>query len=265
MKHIALFPLLTLGLLLSACNDTSKTSSTDTVPIASLPASTEGSATENDKKASETSAAAQPALTEPGKIPDGYTELEPLVAAPVREFSEMPAAELPAGDLYALFDTPRGQVLIDLYEDKTPVTVNNFVQLARNRYYDGTRFHRVMDGFMAQGGDPLSADLGKKEQWGTGGPGYTFGDEIRQELTFSEPNLLAMANSGPSTNGSQFFITFEPTEFLNGRHAIFGKVASGEETLAKLTRTAESGGMSEQAIEGAEADELMRVRILSKN
>jgi peptidyl-prolyl cis-trans isomerase A (cyclophilin A) len=137
-----------------------------------------------------------------------------------------------AGELYATLKTNRGEIRVKLFPDHAPVTVQNFVELAEGekqwsdpktgqpssgRFYDGLIFHRVIDGFMVQGGDP--------EGTGRGGPGYQFKDEFHPELTFSKPYLLAMANAGPGTNGSQFFITVSPTPHLNRRHTIFGEVA----------------------------------------
>ncbi|HMN30272.1 MAG TPA: peptidylprolyl isomerase, partial [Caldilineaceae bacterium] len=124
---------------------------------------------------------------------------------------------------YATFKSERGDIRVQLFADRAPQTVNNFVFLAREGFYNDTVFHRVLDGFMAQGGDPTGT--------GMGGPGYTFGDEFNPSLTFDRPGLLAMANSGPSTNGSQFFITFAPTEWLNNLHTIFGEVVSGQDVL----------------------------------
>jgi cyclophilin family peptidyl-prolyl cis-trans isomerase len=120
-----------------------------------------------------------------------------------------------------------GEFVVQLFPDKAPKTVNNFVFLARNGFYDGTTFHRVIEGFMAQGGDPTGT--------GTGGPGYLFEDEF-SDLTFDKPGLLAMANSGPNTNGSQFFITFVPTPHLDGKHTIFGEVIEGMEVVNGITR-----------------------------
>ena len=120
-----------------------------------------------------------------------------------------------------------GEFVVELFDDQAPKTVNNFVFLARNGFYDGTTFHRVLDGFMAQGGDPTGT--------GTGGPGYQFEDEF-SDLTFDKPGLLAMANSGPNTNGSQFFITYAPTPHLNGLHTIFGQVVEGMEVVNGITR-----------------------------
>jgi cyclophilin family peptidyl-prolyl cis-trans isomerase len=131
-------------------------------------------------------------------------------------------------DYRAVVETDKGRMILELYEDDTPVTVNSFVFLARNKFFDGIVFHRIIDGFMAQTGDPLGL--------GTGGPGYQYGDEIRQKLTFDKKNLLAMANSGPATNGSQFFITFVPTPHLNGKHTIFGRLLEGEKVLNALNK-----------------------------
>ena len=121
-----------------------------------------------------------------------------------------------------------GEFVVELFDDQAPKTVNNFVFLARNGFYDGTTFHRVLDGFMAQGGDPTGT--------GTGGPGYQFEDEFSPDLTFDRPGLLAMANSGPNSNGSQFFITYAPTPHLNGRHTIFGEVVEGMDVVNGITR-----------------------------
>ena len=137
-----------------------------------------------------------------------------------------------ATELYATLSTNRGDIRVQLFPDHAPKTVKNFVGLAdgtgewtnpktgakgEGALYDGTVFHRVIDGFMIQGGDPLGT--------GTGGPGYRFNDEIHPELQFSKPYLLAMANAGPGTNGSQFFITVANTPWLNAKHTIFGEVA----------------------------------------
>lgn len=127
----------------------------------------------------------------------------------------------------ATFETEKGDIKVELFADRAPKTVNNFVFLAREGYYDGTTFHRVLPNFMAQGGDPTGT--------GTGGPGYRFEDEINLNLRFDEPGYLAMANAGPNTNGSQFFITFVPTPHLTGRHTIFGKVVEGMDVALDLT------------------------------
>ncbi len=128
----------------------------------------------------------------------------------------------------AVFTTDKGLMRFRLYAAESPLTVNNFVYLASQGFYDGTTFHRVIDGFMAQGGDPTGQ--------GNGGPGYTFGDEVANGLTFDRRGLLAMANAGPGTNGSQFFITFVPTPHLDGGHTIFGELVAGDDVLNSLTR-----------------------------
>jgi len=141
--------------------------------------------------------------------------------------------------LYAKIQTNKGDILVELYYDKTPLTVINFVSLAEGTmylggagkaietpFYDGLKFHRVIKDFMIQGGCPLGT--------GTGGPGYNFADECMAELCFDRPGLLAMANAGPGTNGSQFFITHVPTPHLNGKHTIFGRVAEGMDVVNSI-------------------------------
>lgn len=119
-----------------------------------------------------------------------------------------------------------GTFVIELYADKAPITVNSFVFLAREGYFDGVTFHRVLEGFMAQGGDPTGT--------GMGGPGYQFVNE-NSDLTFDKAGVVAMANAGPDTNGSQFFITFGPAEFLNGGYTIFGQVIEGMDVVNSIT------------------------------
>lgn len=125
--------------------------------------------------------------------------------------------------LKAIFETSRGNITIDLTPDKTPITVANFVNLAERGYYDGLVFHRVIPDFMVQGGDP--------EGRGYGGPGYTFNDEIDASLKHDRSGVLSMANAGPGTNGSQFFITHVATPWLDGKHAVFGFVTEGQDIV----------------------------------
>jgi len=120
--------------------------------------------------------------------------------------------------LKAVFETTKGTINVNLYEEKTPVTVANFANLIQRGYYDGLSFHRVIPDFMIQGGCPQGT--------GTGGPGYQFKDEFDAELKHDKPGMLSMANAGPGTNGSQFFITHVPTPWLDGKHSIFGSVES---------------------------------------
>ena len=137
--------------------------------------------------------------------------------------------------------TAKGDVNINLLPDKSPVTVANFVNLAKKGYYDGLKFHRVIDNFMAQGGDPTGT--------GMGGPGYRFEDEVNNGLNFSKAGKLAMANDGPGTNGSQFFITTVPTEWLNGNHTIFGEVVSDAD-LAVVKKLSNGDVMTKVVVEG---------------
>jgi cyclophilin family peptidyl-prolyl cis-trans isomerase len=133
----------------------------------------------------------------------------------------------PNKDYAAIFHTQRGDFTVQLFAKEAPITVNNFVTLARDGFYNGTTFHRVIKGFMAQGGDPTGT--------GTGGPGYKFNDEKGAlALKHNSAGILSMANSGPNTNGSQFFITFGPTPHLDGKHGVFGKVTSGMNVVNSL-------------------------------
>ena len=126
----------------------------------------------------------------------------------------------------ATLHTDKGDITLELFADKTPVTVNNFVFLAREGFYDGTMFHRVIADFMVQGGDPTGS--------GRGGPGYRFSDEFHPSLKHNKPGILSMANAGPNTNGSQFFITHVPTPWLDNKHSVFGQVAGGMEVLMSI-------------------------------
>ncbi|MGA2504747.1 MAG: peptidylprolyl isomerase [Anaerolineales bacterium] len=126
----------------------------------------------------------------------------------------------------ATLTTDKGDIVLDLFADKAPMTVNNFVFLAREGFYDGTIFHRVIPCFMTQGGDPTGT--------GRGGPGYRFADEFLPSLKHDKAGVLSMANSGPGTNGSQFFITYAPAPHLNNKHSIFGQVLSGMEVLTAI-------------------------------
>jgi peptidyl-prolyl cis-trans isomerase B (cyclophilin B) len=126
----------------------------------------------------------------------------------------------------ATIATDDGDIVIELFADKAPQTVNNFVFLARDGYYDGVTFHRVIKGFMAQGGDPTGS--------GRGGPGYKFADEFHPALKHDQPGILSMANAGPNSNGSQFFITYTETPHLDGKHSVFGRVIEGMDVLEAI-------------------------------
>ncbi len=132
----------------------------------------------------------------------------------------------PSKKFVATFDTSRGPIVCELFAKDAPNTVNNFVFLARDKFYDGTIFHRVIADFMVQGGDP--------EGSGRGGPGYNFADEVRNNPNKHQRGSLSMANAGPNTNGSQFFITHVVTNWLDGKHTVFGKVTSGQEVVDSI-------------------------------
>ena len=141
-----------------------------------------------------------------------------------KEWSSPPKMTIDEQNEYtAVIETDLGNIVLRLFANESPITVNNFVFLAQEGYYDGVMFHRVIHDFMVQGGDPTGT--------GSGGPGYMFGDEVNNGLKFDKPGLLAMANAGPGTNGSQFFITHVPTPHLTGNHTIFGEVIEGMDTV----------------------------------
>ncbi len=182
-----------------------------------------------------TSGSEEPPLTENNGSPTEET-FAPLGKG-CEVFDDIPAAAQyasapdmrinPAGQYTATIRMAKGgEIVIELYADKAPITVNSFVFLTCKGFYDGTTFHRVLADFMAQGGDPTGT--------GRGGPGYEFVNEY-SDLSFNEPGVLAMANAGPNTNGSQFFITFLPTEWLDGGYTIFGKVIQGMDVVMGIT------------------------------
>ncbi len=145
----------------------------------------------------------------------------------MKQWNTPPAMKIDPKKKYsATISTDQGDMVLELFADKTPVTVNNFVFLAREGFYDGTIFHRVIADFMAQGGDPTGS--------GRGGPGYRFQDEFHPSLKHDKPGILSMANAGPGTNGSQFFITHVPTPWLDRKHSVFGQITSGMEVLMSI-------------------------------
>lgn len=157
---------------------------------------------------------------------------------PVRMFTEPEMVLDPTKDYRAVLETDAGRIVLDLYEDRTPLAVNSFVFLALNHYFDGLAFHRVLEGFVAQGGDPLTATT-NRARWGTGGPGYSFDTETFDDLTFNAAGTLGMARSMSRTsNGSQFFITLAATANLNGQYTVFGRVTEGLDVLPRLARNA---------------------------
>ena len=143
------------------------------------------------------------------------------------QWSKAPAMEIDLKKTYtAVFSTDKGEFTVQLFADKVPFTVNNFVFLARQGFYNGTIFHRVIANFMVQGGDPTGS--------GRGGPGYQFKDEFHATLRHDKPGVLSMANAGPNTNGSQFFITHVPTPWLDNKHSVFGQVTHGMVVLMAI-------------------------------
>lgn len=133
-----------------------------------------------------------------------------------------------SNDLVAVFDTAKGDIRVELFPAEAPITVANFVNLSTRGYYNGLKFHRVIANFMVQGGDPTGT--------GMGGPGYNFGDEFSPLRRHDSAGVLSMANAGPGTNGSQFFITHGPTPHLDGKHSVFGKVLSGQEVVDAIAQ-----------------------------
>jgi cyclophilin family peptidyl-prolyl cis-trans isomerase len=144
-----------------------------------------------------------------------------------KQWSTPPAMQIdPKKQYKARMETDKGTMVIELFAEKTPKTVNNFVFLSREGFFDGVIFHRVISDFMVQGGDPTGT--------GRGGPGYKFGDEFVSSLRHDKQGILSMANAGPGTNGSQFFITHVPTPHLNGKHTVFGQVIEGLDVLMSI-------------------------------
>ena len=170
---------------------------------------------------------------------------------------DIPPIDVPGtGDLYARLKTTLGDIVLVLEEKRAPKTVANFVGLATGKItwtnhndeaqvgvplYDGVRFHRVIPDFMIQCGDPLSREPSMSRAWGTGGPGYRFEDEFHPELRHQGAGILSMANAGPGTNGSQWFITERSTPHLDNRHSVFGKVVSGLDVAHKIANVARDG------------------------
>jgi len=155
-------------------------------------------------------------------------------------------------DIRIKIETTKGTIEATMFAAKAPMTVANFLNLAKRGYYDGIAFHRVIGGFMIQGGDP--------DENGTGGPGYKFGDEFHPELRHSKPGIFSMANAGPGTNGSQFFITMVPTPFLNDRHSVFGEVTKGQDVVDSIIGKLDTGEPNVKA--DGKGDEIKKIEVL---
>ena len=147
---------------------------------------------------------------------------------------------LPNTNMIATMQTNLGEIKLELFSSDAPKTVENFIKLVNAGFYDGTKFHRVIKEFMIQGGDPLSKDNSQKDRWGTGGPGYTFSDEIHSNNR-NITGMISMANAGPDTNGSQFFINTADNNHLDAKHTVFGKVTAGIDVVRSIENVATEG------------------------
>jgi cyclophilin family peptidyl-prolyl cis-trans isomerase/protein-disulfide isomerase len=175
-----------------------------------------------------------------------------LILLEKRQFSDCPPLTIdPKKQYLAVLHTAKGDITLELFADKTPLAVNSFIFLARKHWFDGVTFHRVIPGFVAQAGDPTGT--------GIGGPGYAFDNEISSDLTFDGPGVLGMANAGPGSNGSQFFITYSAVPRLNGGYTVFGKLVSGMDVLQKLTPRDPS-----TAMDLPPGDQILSVEIVEK-
>jgi cyclophilin family peptidyl-prolyl cis-trans isomerase len=191
----------------------------------------------------------------PYNAPVDFGNLDTMTALMLlekRQFSDCPPATIdPKKQYLAILHTEKGDITLELFADKAPLAVNSFIFLARNHWFDGVTFHRVLPGFVAQAGDPTGT--------GMGGPGYAFDNEISPDLKFDGAGVLGMANAGPGSNGSQFFITYSAVPRLNGGYTIFGKLVAGMEVLQKLTPRDPS-----TAMELPPGDKITSVEIVEK-
>lgn len=163
------------------------------------------------------------------------------VPAPTKPITNLDSTNNMKKIMSATLHTNKGDITIELFDTQAPNTVANFIKLAKSGFYDGVKFHRVIKGFMIQGGDPLTKDDSKMELWGTGGPGYSFADELGPNNK-NDAGTIAMANSGPNTNGSQFFINVAANNFLDGKHTVFGRVTNGMDIVKNIENTPTGAG-----------------------
>ncbi|KAA3664793.1 MAG: peptidylprolyl isomerase [Chloroflexi bacterium] len=186
-----------------------------------------------------------------GVVVEGERPLAALPAAERNDYFDAPPENIlePGIDYQAIIRTENGDITLDLFEDVAPITVNSFVYLANQGFYDGTTFHRVLQDFMAQGGDPSGT--------GGGGPGYEFVNETDNDLAFDHRGVLAMANAGPDTNGSQFFITFTDYPSLNGGYTIFGEMMEGDDVLSAIS-------LRDPQTATTDGDKIVRIDIVEK-
>ncbi len=237
--------LLLILFMLAACGVDEQTTDTPAVESTAPEATSEGNTEPAPAATPEPEESNSSESASDGGASGALSEMEPIDRNGI--YDAPPELTIdPTKYYYATIKTSKGDIKFQLFADRAPVTVNNFVFLAREGFYDNTSFHRVIEGFMAQAGDPTGT--------GSGGPGYDFQDEFVHGLDFDRKGLLAMANRGPATNGSQFFITFGPTDWLNGLHTIFGEMIEGEEVLDSIT-IREPGGADPDTILTIEIEE----------
>lgn len=228
--------LLALALSAGACASSPAVPPRDASAVVDTPApAADAPAADTPAVATDTPA---PTADTPAPAPS-FTAMPFLAEAPVRSFAEAPAMMLsPTRRYRAVMETDAGRLVLNLYSVETPITCNSFVWLARNRFFEGIAFHRVIDGFVVQGGDPGTVD-GPRSTWGRGGPGYRFGLEIVDDLRFDAAGVVGMARSSdPNSNGSQFYITLAPTPSLDGQYTVFGRLADADSVavLARVVR-----------------------------
>ena len=179
----------------------------------------------------------------------GLRAEESAPAAPAPEAK--PAA---VSDIRIVVKTNKGDIEATIFASKVPMTAANFLNLAKHGYYNGIAFHRVIENFMIQGGDPTES--------GRGGPGYKFADEFHPELKHSKPGIFSMANAGPGTNGSQFFITMAPTPFLDNRHSVFGEVTKGQDVVNKILGKLNTGERGAKVDPAGKGDKIEKIEVL---
>jgi len=160
---------------------------------------------------------------------DANPQMQEIKYKSLEDFKKIEAKQV-------VFETTKGNLVLDLFRDKAPLTTANFLNLIDEGFYDGIIFHRVIPGFMAQFGDPFTKEEGREHEWGMGGPTYRIMDEFDPTLKHDSAGILSMANSGPNTGGSQVFITYEATPHLDGKHAVFGKLVEGMEILESMEK-----------------------------
>ncbi len=182
-----------------------------------------------------------PAATGTAAETSASTTLPEQPQATAMDTTATAGATAPAPTQDVVMKTNKGDITIELYTDKMPVTTANFLKLVNEKFYDGTKFHRVIDHFMIQGGDPLTKDDTAAARWGTGGPGYTIKDEFAPGLS-NVRGTIAMANAGPNTGGSQFFINTVDNTYLDGKHPVFGRVIAGMDVVDAISKTPTDSG-----------------------